>query len=91
MVADLSINGQKYVAVNGGMGGVGNRGFATPTCQLPRISSEGTEGDDKIFELELKTIADIGLVSFCISVILRISITCNYIYTLYACFQSDGN
>lgn len=56
---------QTFVAVKGGLGGLGNSHFKTALDQAPKLSSDGTPGEEKVVELELKTIADIGLVSKC--------------------------
>jgi GTP-binding protein len=55
---------QKYLAVKGGKGGRGNASFATPTHRTPRIREEGKPGEEKELILELKLIADVGLVGF---------------------------
>lgn len=62
IVADLSSDLQSYTAVRGGDGGVGNTTFASSTHRSPREYTDGEEGENTILELELKTIADIGLV-----------------------------
>lgn len=55
---------QRYLIVKGGKGGRGNASFASPTHQAPRESEEGQPGVEKEFVLELKLIADVGLVGF---------------------------
>lgn len=62
ILADIVENGQKYVIARGGKGGRGNARFATPTHQSPREWEVGGSGEDRWIELELKLIADIGLV-----------------------------
>ncbi|XP_019859905.1 PREDICTED: uncharacterized protein LOC100641226 [Amphimedon queenslandica] len=57
-------DGNTYTAARGGVGGAGNTSYATPTNTVPYQYTEGTDGDELIIELELKTIADIGLVGF---------------------------
>ncbi len=55
---------KKYLIVKGGRGGRGNASFASPTHQSPREWDEGRPGEEKEFILELKLIADVGLVGF---------------------------
>lgn len=62
VLADLVSDGQTFVAAKGGKGGRGNARFATPTHRSPREWEVGDEGEDRWVELELKLIADIGLV-----------------------------
>ena len=61
-LADLAADGQEYVAVRGGKGGKGNRGFATSVNQSPHEFTYGGEGQEAWLLLELKLIADVGLV-----------------------------
>lgn len=63
LLADLSSPHDRWIAAQGGSGGQGNTTFATPTEQKPITCTEGTEGEEKLLELELKIIADVGLVS----------------------------
>jgi GTP-binding protein len=56
--------GQKYLAARGGKGGRGNASYATPTHRTPREWQPGEPGEDKELVLELKLIADVGLVGF---------------------------
>jgi GTP-binding protein len=61
---DLSSDKQKVLLALGGKGGRGNSNFATSTNQTPRFAEDGTPGESKKVILELKLIADIGLVGF---------------------------
>jgi len=62
LLADLSTEGESYVLARGGEGGMGNARFATSTNRAPRYSQSGTEGEQGIRLLELKLMADVGLV-----------------------------
>ena len=62
ILADIIDDGQIFVVAKGGKGGRGNARFATPTHRSPREWEVGQPGQDLLIELELKLIADIGLV-----------------------------
>ena len=64
VVADLSRPNQKELILKGGRGGRGNSHFATPTRQAPRFSEDGEKGEEKELILELKLLADVGLLGF---------------------------
>jgi len=64
VLADLSELGQKELILAGGRGGKGNSHFATSTRQAPHFSQEGEKGEEKELILELKLLADVGLLGF---------------------------
>jgi len=61
-LADLLHDGDTYIAAHGGDGGLGNSRFATGTNRTPRFASKGVAGEERWLRIELKLIADIGLV-----------------------------
>ncbi len=61
-LADLTVEGQEYVAAKGGKGGLGNPHFASATNRTPRTATKGKQGDEGWLQIELKLIADVGLV-----------------------------
>ena len=64
VIVDLSEPGQKELILKGGRGGKGNSHFATSTRQAPRFAIDGEKGKEKELILELKLLADVGLVGF---------------------------
>ncbi len=63
-IADLTEHGQRFILCKGGRGGLGNRNFATAARQTPRFAQPGEAGEEGDFLLELRLIADIGLVGY---------------------------
>jgi len=64
LVADLTQDGQQFVLCKGGRGGLGNRNFATSRRQAPRFAQPGEPGDEGEYLLEMRIIAEVGLVGF---------------------------
>lgn len=64
IIADLATDDAEAVIARGGKGGKGNQHFANAVRQAPRFSEQGEPGEEKDLELELKLIADVGLVGF---------------------------
>ncbi|WP_028543589.1 GTPase ObgE [Paenibacillus taiwanensis] len=64
VIADLTRHGQEVVVAKGGRGGRGNIRFATPANPAPEIAEHGQEGQERWVVLELKVMADVGLVGF---------------------------
>jgi GTP-binding protein len=64
LVADLTEHGQQFLLCKGGRGGLGNRNFATAARQTPRFAQPGEPGDEGDYLLELRIIAEVGLVGY---------------------------
>jgi GTP-binding protein len=64
VIVDLSEGIERFVIAKGGRGGLGNLNFATSTNQAPRYAQEGTKGEEKDLFLELKLLADVGIVGY---------------------------
>ena len=64
VIADISEQDKDYIIAKGGKGGLGNQHFATPTHQIPRYAKPGFKGEEYNVTLELKLIADVGLIGF---------------------------
>jgi GTP-binding protein len=63
-IADLAVPGQRVLIAEGGRGGRGNQNFAKPWHQAPREHEDGAPGEERHLRLELKLLADVGLVGF---------------------------
>ncbi len=65
VIHDMSEDdGADYIACHGGRGGWGNRHFATPTRQVPMFAKNGTKGEEREVVLELKMLADVGIIGY---------------------------
>ncbi len=65
IIHDMTENdGADFICCKGGRGGWGNRHFATPTRQIPMFAKSGTKGEEKEVTLELKMLADVGLIGY---------------------------
>ncbi|MEK3788882.1 MULTISPECIES: GTPase ObgE [Paenibacillus] len=64
MLADMTRHGQEVIVARGGRGGRGNMRFATPANPAPELAENGEDGQERYITLELKVMADVGLVGF---------------------------
>jgi len=64
VLQDLLFDGQQFVAAEGGWGGRGNARFATSTLRAPRRAEKGEKGQERYLRLELKLLADVGLIGY---------------------------
>jgi GTP-binding protein len=64
VLQDLLFDGQRFIASEGGRGGRGNAKFATPTLRAPRRAEKGKKGEERWLRLELKLLADVGIIGF---------------------------
>jgi GTPase len=64
LIADLTAHGQRFVLCKGGRGGLGNRNFATAARQTPRFAQPGESGEEGDYLLELRIMAEVGLVGY---------------------------
>lgn len=64
IISDLKTAGQSFIAAQGGIGGRGNAHFRSSIFQTPRVAEKGEPGEERTIDLEVKLIADVGLVGF---------------------------
>ena len=64
LLGDLEKDGDQVVVAHGGRGGLGNVHFASSTNQTPRLAQSGEKGEEKVVALELKLIADVGIIGY---------------------------
>jgi GTP-binding protein len=64
LIADLQKQGDEAVVARGGRGGLGNRHYVSSTNQSPRIAQRGEEGEEKSIRLEMRLIADAGIIGY---------------------------
>tara|TARA_A100001015_G_scaffold317617_1_gene435093 strand:+ start:631 stop:1632 length:1002 start_codon:yes stop_codon:yes gene_type:complete len=64
LIKDMVDENDHFIAAKGGRGGLGNQNFATARKKAPRYAQDGQEGEEKVIHLELRMIAEVGLVGF---------------------------
>ena len=64
IIGDLTVHGQRLLVAKGGTGGLGNMHFKSSVNRTPRRATPGTEGETRVLGLELKLLADVGLLGF---------------------------
>lgn len=64
LLADLTAHGQQLYAVEGGKGGRGNSSFVTSVRRAPNVAENGMPGEERVLRLELKLLADVGLIGY---------------------------
>ncbi len=64
LITDMNEDGKRFLIAKGGRGGRGNTTFATSTQQAPKLAERGEPGEKKVLRLELKLLADVGVVGF---------------------------
>jgi len=64
LIVDLGTPGERYVIAKGGHGGLGNMNYASSVNQAPRYAQDGTPGEEKDLVLELKLLADVGIIGY---------------------------